>query len=206
MKLGGDLCETDASHSGGKDCSTCTPQNTPQPLVCGTQGEAAVGWLHKKLVVAADLVPTLQDKLGVTLRVLCTVSGAALEGCTYRHPLVDRTSPVVVGGDYITTESGTGLVHTAPGHGQEDYQVHPCVDMAAIAAMVDFPTIILWDAVWLCLLRRGTTYSQQATHAPGWPALWPPVAVSRGRRRRLHCRSGRICRLARAGCWQHGSH
>ena len=39
----------------------------------------------------------------------------------YRHPLFDRESPVVIGGDYITTESGTGLVHTAPGHGQEDY-------------------------------------------------------------------------------------
>lgn len=49
--------------------------------------------------------------------------GADLEGCQYRHPLFDRVSPVVVGGDYITTESGTGLVHTAPGHGQEDYQV-----------------------------------------------------------------------------------
>lgn len=49
--------------------------------------------------------------------------GADLEGCRYRHPLFDRVSPVVVGGDYITTESGTGLVHTAPGHGQEDYQV-----------------------------------------------------------------------------------
>lgn len=32
-----------------------------------------------------------------------------------------RECPVVIGGDYITTESGTGLVHTAPGHGQEDY-------------------------------------------------------------------------------------
>ena len=49
--------------------------------------------------------------------------GAELEGCTYRHPLFDRVSPLVIGGDYITTESGTGLVHTAPGHGQEDYQV-----------------------------------------------------------------------------------
>lgn len=96
----------------GKTCRRVQPQ-----------GESAVNWSHKKLVVAADLVSALQDKLGVTLRTLCTVSGAALEGCTYRHPLVDRTSPVVVGGDYITTESGTGLVHTAPGHGQEDYQV-----------------------------------------------------------------------------------
>lgn len=43
-------------------------------------------------------------------------------GTTYSHPLYDRQSPVLAGGDYITTESGTGLVHTAPGHGQEDYQ------------------------------------------------------------------------------------
>ncbi len=42
-------------------------------------------------------------------------------GTTYKHPLYERKSPVLAGGDYITTESGTGLVHTAPGHGQEDY-------------------------------------------------------------------------------------
>lgn len=39
----------------------------------------------------------------------------------YIHPIDGRECPVVIGGDYITTESGTGLVHTAPGHGQEDY-------------------------------------------------------------------------------------
>ena len=49
------------------------------------------------------------------------MSGDDLIGTTYKHPLYDRTSPVLAGGDYITTESGTGLVHTAPGHGQEDY-------------------------------------------------------------------------------------
>lgn len=39
----------------------------------------------------------------------------------YNHPIFNRECPIVIGGDYITTESGTGLVHTAPGHGQEDY-------------------------------------------------------------------------------------
>jgi isoleucyl-tRNA synthetase len=39
----------------------------------------------------------------------------------YQHPLYERISKIIVGGDYITTDSGTGLVHTAPGHGQEDY-------------------------------------------------------------------------------------
>jgi isoleucyl-tRNA synthetase len=55
-------------------------------------------------------------------RVLAYLEGKALEGLTYRHPFMDRTSPVILG-DHVTLEAGTGLVHTAPGHGQEDYQV-----------------------------------------------------------------------------------
>ena len=55
------------------------------------------------------------------LQVHATLSGEALSGTKYRHPLAGRESEVVLGGDYITTESGTGLVHTAPGHGQDDY-------------------------------------------------------------------------------------
>ena len=41
--------------------------------------------------------------------------------CIRDSPLFDKISPVVLGGDYITTESGTGLVHTAPGHGVDDF-------------------------------------------------------------------------------------
>ena len=87
------------------------------------QGEAAGTWAFKRLVVAEDMVEGLGEKLGVRLQRLGKLSGAELAGCQYRHPLFDRSSPVLVGGDYITTESGTGLVHTAPGHGQEDYLV-----------------------------------------------------------------------------------
>ncbi|MEH2364524.1 isoleucine--tRNA ligase [Nostoc sp.] len=75
------------------------------------------------LIVAADLVERLSSTLGVKLTLKATFKGNDLEHTTYRHPLFDRESPIVVGGDYITTESGTGLVHTAPGHGQEDYIV-----------------------------------------------------------------------------------
>ena len=75
------------------------------------------------LIVASDLVESLAQTLGLPLQVEARVKGNALEQATYRHPLFDRESPVVIGGDYITTESGTGLVHTAPGHGQEDFIV-----------------------------------------------------------------------------------
>ena len=71
-------------------------------------------------------ISSVKQKLGIQegddFEVLCTVKGESIVGTSYGHPLYDRTSPVLVGGDYITTESGTGLVHTAPGHGQEDYQ------------------------------------------------------------------------------------
>jgi isoleucyl-tRNA synthetase len=77
----------------------------------------------KYLIVAAGLVETLKEKLGFNLEVKATLKGKDLEGIAYKHPLYDRESPVVIGGDYITTDSGTGLVHTAPGHGQEDYLV-----------------------------------------------------------------------------------
>jgi isoleucyl-tRNA synthetase len=75
------------------------------------------------LIVAKDLVERLSETLGTSLTVQATVMGKTLEHTTYRHPLFDRQSEVVIGGDYVTTESGTGLVHTAPGHGQDDYLV-----------------------------------------------------------------------------------
>ncbi|HAG82455.1 MAG TPA: isoleucine--tRNA ligase, partial [Cyanobacteria bacterium UBA12227] len=71
----------------------------------------------------AELVERLSETLETQLTVKATFKGKDLEHCTYRHPLYDRESPIVIGGDYVTTESGTGLVHTAPGHGQEDFVV-----------------------------------------------------------------------------------
>ncbi|WP_296443893.1 isoleucine--tRNA ligase [Vulcanococcus sp.] len=73
------------------------------------------------LVVAAELRESLEASLGLELQPLLSVKGADLEGIVYRHPLLERTSAVVIGGDYITTEAGTGLVHTAPGHGVDDF-------------------------------------------------------------------------------------
>lgn len=75
------------------------------------------------LIVARDLVERLAQTLGTELSIQATLMGKTLEHLTYRHPLFDRQSEVVIGGDYVTTESGTGLVHTAPGHGQDDFLV-----------------------------------------------------------------------------------
>lgn len=70
-------------------------------------------------VVATDLAPqVLGAEAGAPLG---TVDGARLLGATYRHPFVEHVGRVV-GADYVTLADGTGLVHTAPGHGVEDYQ------------------------------------------------------------------------------------
>lgn len=77
------------------------------------------------VVVANALVSAVAEKFGTTERVetLAVVTGADIIGMKYKHPLQEGlVCKVVEGGDYITTETGTGLVHTAPGHGQEDYQ------------------------------------------------------------------------------------
>ncbi len=55
-------------------------------------------------------------------RVLAYFEGKQLEGLSYQHPFMNRTSPVILG-EHVTLEAGTGFVHTAPGHGAEDYQV-----------------------------------------------------------------------------------
>ncbi|WGV24349.1 isoleucine--tRNA ligase [Halotia branconii] len=91
----------------------------------------------KYLIVAAELVEKLSATLDVELTVKATVKGQDLEHTSYRHPLFDRESPIVVGGDYITTESGTGLVHTAPGHGQEDYIVGQRYGLPILAPVDD---------------------------------------------------------------------
>lgn len=107
---------------------TTTPWTIPGNLAVAVNPELTYAVVtgaktHQYLIVAADLVESLTETLEANLQVVATIKGAELENCVYRHPLFDRESKVVIGGDYITTESGTGLVHTAPGHGQEDYIV-----------------------------------------------------------------------------------
>ena len=74
------------------------------------------------LLLAADLVEAALGRAGVTVEAtLGEYRGRDLEGATYRHPLYDRVSPLVLA-DYVKLDEGTGAVHTAPGHGQEDFE------------------------------------------------------------------------------------
>jgi len=76
-----------------------------------------------RLVVAAELRDTVCQRCGLTdVEVLGAVKGQALEHLRLRHPYQDYDVPVILG-EHVTTEAGTGAVHTAPGHGQEDFEI-----------------------------------------------------------------------------------
>ncbi|UUO16938.1 isoleucine--tRNA ligase [Dolichospermum heterosporum] len=105
------------------------------PSLLAERGTEGVRFRY--LIVAAELVDRLAAVLDCELTVKAKFAGKDLEHTIYRHPLFDRESPVVVGGDYITTESGTGLVHTAPGHGQEDYIVGQRYGLPILAPVDD---------------------------------------------------------------------
>jgi isoleucyl-tRNA synthetase len=72
--------------------------------------------------VARGAAPEARAIVGDDPRVLATVRGASSKGVRTRHPWLDRESPIILG-EHVTLEAGTGLVHTAPGHGQDDYEV-----------------------------------------------------------------------------------
>jgi isoleucyl-tRNA synthetase len=75
------------------------------------------------LVLAADLKEASLERFGLpALEVLGEFDGKALEGLTLAHPWLPKTVPVILG-EHVTLEAGTGAVHTAPAHGQEDYIV-----------------------------------------------------------------------------------
>ncbi|RUS21822.1 tRNA synthetases class I-domain-containing protein [Endogone sp. FLAS-F59071] len=77
------------------------------------------------MVVAKDRLEALREELGtesaVELTKVAEISGSDLIGTTYAHPLTNETMCFIAGA-HVTAESGTGLVHTAPGHGMEDYE------------------------------------------------------------------------------------
>ena len=76
----------------------------------------------ERLILAEHFLPTLMEAFGFSdYQVEATFKGTALEGARFRHPFLDRESVGVLA-HYVTLEQGTGAVHTAPGHGREDYE------------------------------------------------------------------------------------
>ena len=73
------------------------------------------------LILAAELRASALARFGLEGEVLGACQGAALAQVVFRHPLYDRASPVYLG-DYVTLDTGTGIVHSAPAYGLEDFE------------------------------------------------------------------------------------
>ena len=106
---------------------TTTPWTLPANVAIAAHPELNYGVYYAKAnncyyVLATDLAETVAALRGETWDFWRSVRGQELEGLKTLHPFLDRTSPIILG-QHVTKESGTGLVHTAPGHGPDDFTV-----------------------------------------------------------------------------------
>ncbi|WP_449301822.1 isoleucine--tRNA ligase [Pseudoxanthomonas mexicana] len=111
---------------------TTTPWTLPASLAISIGGELEYALVEgpahdgkrRWLVLADALAARALQRYGVTdVVVHARVKGGALEGLLFAHPFYDTRDIPVLLGDHVSAEDGTGAVHTAPGHGQEDYVV-----------------------------------------------------------------------------------
>ncbi len=108
---------------------TTTPWTIPANLAIAVHPEAEYVLVHAEkegeaccLLMAEPLRESVLNACGFTnANTLAAFQGSQLEGLTFQHPLFQRTAPILTAA-YVTMDAGTGLVHTAPGHGKEDFE------------------------------------------------------------------------------------
>jgi isoleucyl-tRNA synthetase len=107
---------------------TTTPWTIPANLAIALHPEfiyVAVKVRGEVLILARELLDDCLEKFGCSKEVyeiLDEFPGSAIEGLRFRHPLYERDSLLILA-PFVTLEAGTGCVHIAPGHGQEDYEI-----------------------------------------------------------------------------------
>jgi len=104
---------------------TTTPWTIPANLAISANPNYNYGLYQTsrgKLLVLQSLAEKVFSEIGLEYKLLSTIKGSDLEYTVTSHPLYDRDSLVILG-EHVTDETGTGLVHTAPGHGSDDYNV-----------------------------------------------------------------------------------
>ncbi len=103
---------------------TTTPWTIPANLAVAVKEDYdyALFEMNNELYIAAELlIPVIADIVGESYKILKKFKGESLKGLNTYHPLIERNS-IIITTDYVTLEQGTGCVHTAPGHGEDDYR------------------------------------------------------------------------------------
>jgi len=90
----------------------------------------------KKVVLAKDLIPQLEEKFQTQLTVMKPLIGKELEGLVLKHPFINRESLLVLA-DFVSCEDGSGCVHIAPGHGVEDFSLSKKYDLDILMPVDD---------------------------------------------------------------------
>ncbi|GED53316.1 MULTISPECIES: isoleucine--tRNA ligase [Brevibacillus] len=105
---------------------TTTPWTLPANLAISLHPELEYNVVKadgRKFVLAGGLLEAASKEIGwESVEVLATFKGQELEGVVTKHPFYDRESPIILG-EHVTLDAGTGCVHTAPGHGEDDFAV-----------------------------------------------------------------------------------
>jgi len=89
---------------------------------------------NEHFIIAKDLLEACSERWSVKLEILGSVMGKEISSISLAHPLYERES-TLLHGDHVTTESGTGCVHTAPAHGLDDYFICIKHDLKSVKAM-----------------------------------------------------------------------
>ena len=166
---------------------TTTPWTLPANLAIAFHPEydyVAVEVGDQALLMAEKLLRPTLDQAGVReAPILATFKGTAADRAVFRHPWIARDSLGVLA-TYVTLDAGTGLVHTAPGHGREDYETgvaygldiyNPVDDDGRFAADVEhFAGLSVWEAnprIVADLEAAGRLFAQ-ATLRHEYPHCW----------------------------------
>lgn len=117
---------------------TTTPWTLPANVAICLHPDFEYALIETKdenLVVATGLLEAFGKDVGLeSYEIKQTFKGSDLEGITCRHPFMDRNSVLILG-EHVTLEQGTGCVHTAPGHGVEDFEVGKKYDLPVISPL-----------------------------------------------------------------------
>jgi len=105
---------------------TTTPWTIPGNMAIALNPDIEYSLVKTKkgnLILASALVEGVMKEIGIEdYKILETIKGKLLEGIKCKHPIFDRDSVIILG-NHVLLDEGTGCVHTAPGHGQEDYEI-----------------------------------------------------------------------------------
>jgi isoleucyl-tRNA synthetase len=121
---------------------TTTPWTIPANLAITLHPDFAyvlIDLAGEKLLIAKELVKTFLTEIGrgdVSYTVIKEFKGEELENIIAKHPLFDRDSLLILG-EHVTLEAGTGSVHTAPGHGVDDFNVGKKYGLDVLAPLDD---------------------------------------------------------------------